>query len=193
MRRVAVIGSGGSGKSTLARQMGERLGLEVIHLDALFWRPGWVETPRDEWMALQHQLVKRDAWVMDGNYGGTQEIRLAAADTIVFLDLPRGLCLRRVLMRWVRYRGRSRPDMGPGCEERMTREFLRWIWEYPSTRRPGILRKLQEYAPGRRIIRLRSPREVRAFLASLRGPDPTECLGGDRPSPHRNASAGRPE
>jgi adenylate kinase family enzyme len=167
MKRIAVIGPGGAGKSTLARQIGARLGIEVIHLDALFWWPGWVETPREQWAALQHELVRRDAWVMDGNYGGTQEIRLAAADTIVFLDLPRHVCIRRVLTRWLRYRGRSRPDMGPGCDERMTWEFLRWIWDYPSTRRPGIVRKLAEYAPGRRIVRLRSPREVRAFVASL--------------------------
>ena len=167
MRRIAVIGSGGSGKSTLARQIGARLGLEVIHLDALFWRPGWVETPREEWMVLQGELVRRDAWVMDGNYGGTQEIRLAAADTIIFLDLPRRVCLWRVLTRRLRYRSRSRPDMGPGCEERLSWEFLRWVWEYPSSRRPGVLRKLEEYAPGRRIVRLRSRREVRAFVASL--------------------------
>ena len=48
MRRIAIIGAGGAGKSTLARQLGEVLGIEVIHLDALFWKPGWVDTPRDE-------------------------------------------------------------------------------------------------------------------------------------------------
>jgi adenylate kinase family enzyme len=167
VRRIAIIGSGGSGKSTLARQIGERLGIGVIHLDALFWRPGWVETPREEWRRLQAELVRRESWVMDGNYGGTLDIRLAAADTIVFLDLPRLVCLSRVVLRALRYAGRSRPDMAPGCEERLTWQFLRWIWEYPSSRRPGILQQLDEYARGRCIVRLRSARQVRSFLASL--------------------------
>ena len=167
MDRIMVIGSGGSGKSTLARQIGDALGIEVIHLDALFWRPGWVETPRDEWIAIQQSLVSRDRWVIDGNYGGTLDVRLRAADTIVFLDLPRTLCIRRIITRRVRYAGRSRPDMAPGCEERLTWEFIRWVWTYPSRRRPAILRTLREYTAGRRIVRLRSTGDVDGFVRSL--------------------------
>jgi adenylate kinase family enzyme len=168
MERIMVIGSGGSGKSTLARKIGAALGIEVIHLDALYWRPGWVETPREQWEAIQRVLVSRDRWVMDGNYGGTLEIRLNAADTVVFLDLPRELCLWRIVSRRLRYAGRSRPDMAPGCEERLTWEFIRWVWTYPARRRPSILRTLSAYAPGRRIVRLRSTRAVDGFLNSLR-------------------------
>lgn len=116
-RRIAIIGSGGSGKSAVARELGTILGTEVIHLDALFWKPGWVETPRPEWRALQEALVLRATWIMGGNYHGTIAIRLAAADTIVFLDLPRAVCLWRVLGRWPRHRGTARPDLAPGCPE----------------------------------------------------------------------------
>ncbi len=167
MKRIAIIGPGGAGKSTLARQIGGRLGIEVIHLDALYWRPGWVPTPRDQWEQLQRELVQRETWVLDGNYGGTLEVRLAAADTIIFLDLPRRLCLWRVLRRRLRYAGRSRPDMGPGCEERLSWEFITWIWSYPATRRPAILRLLAQHADGRAVIRLTSARDVRRFLTSL--------------------------
>jgi adenylate kinase family enzyme len=114
MRRIAVIGPGGAGKSTLARQIGDRLGLPVIHLDAHFWHEGWTETPKDVWEQTVHGLVQGEAWVMDGNYGGTMDIRLDAADTILFLDLPPWLCLLRVVRRQVRYRRRTRPDMAPG-------------------------------------------------------------------------------
>ena len=89
MRRVAIIGSSGAGKSTLARRLGERTGLPVVHLDEHFWRPGWVETSRGEWRAVQTALCAQDAWIMDGNYSGTLDVRLARADTVVFLDLPR--------------------------------------------------------------------------------------------------------
>lgn len=164
MRKVLVIGSGGSGKSTFAARLGERTGLPVIHLDSLFWHAGWQETPREEWAARVDELLKGDEWIMDGNYGGTMERRLAACDTVVFLDLPRTLCLWRVVARSMRYRGRTRPDMAEGCNERMTWEFVRWIWDYPRTRRPGVLKRLSELDEGKKVFRLRSTREVRRFL-----------------------------
>lgn len=164
MRKILVIGSGGSGKSTFAERLGVRTGLPVIHLDSLFWRAGWCEPPRDEWAARVDELLKRDEWIMDGNYGGTLERRLAACDTVVFLDLPRVLCLWRIIWRSVRYRGRSRPDMAEGCPERLTWEFVRWVWGYPRTRRPGVLKKLGELREGQKVYVLRSRREVRRFL-----------------------------
>jgi adenylate kinase family enzyme len=168
MRRVIVIGSGGSGKSTLAARLGEAAGLPVHHLDALYWRPGWVAPPPEEWKATVAALAARPAWIMDGNYGGTLDERLAACDTAVFLDLPRTVCMARVIRRSLRYRGRSRPDMAPGCPEQVTGEFLRWIWRYPIDRRPTVLRKLAAVAHEKRVVRLRSTREVERFLDEVR-------------------------
>ena len=164
MRRVLVIGSGGAGKSTFAAHLGERTGLPVIHLDALFWRAGWRETPREEWAARVEELLAADAWIMDGNYGGTMERRLAACDTVVFLDFPRALCLWRVIKRRATFRGRSRPDVAEGCEERLTWEFVRWVWGYPRTRRPGVLERLSGLKEGQKVFILRSPREARRFI-----------------------------
>ena len=166
MRRVLVIGSGGAGKSTFAARLGARLGLPVIHLDALYWKAGWVDTPPDDWARVVADAVERDAWVMDGNYGGTLDVRLAACDTVVFLDLPRLVCLWRVLRRWLRYRGRTRPDMAAGCDEQFDAEFLWWIWTYPSRRRPGIFARLAALTGGQRVVVLRSQRETEAFLAT---------------------------
>lgn len=168
MRKIAIIGPGGAGKSTVARALGEILGIGVIHLDRLFWRPGWVETPPEEWACIQRGLVAGDAWILDGNYGGSLDIRLVAADTVIFLDTPRATCVLRVFRRAVRFRGRSRPDLAPGCRERITGEFVRWVWTYPAERRPAILAKLAAYADGRRIVVLRGRRDVRRFLDELR-------------------------
>jgi adenylate kinase family enzyme len=174
MERIAIVGPGGAGKSTLARRLGERLGLPVVHLDAAYWRPGWVETQPDEWAETVRALASGERWITDGNYGGTMEIRFAAADTIVFLDFPRRVCLRRILRRQLQYRGRSRPDMTEGCPERLSLEFVRWIWEYPRTRRPGVLARMRTAGAHARHLILRSPGEVEAWVASLPRP-PTPC------------------
>ena len=167
MRKVMVIGSGGAGKSVFAARLAERTGLPLIHLDAVYWRPGWIQTPKEEWIRTVDEMLAREAWVMDGNYGGTMDRRLAACDTVVFLDLPRAVCLWRAVKRRIAFHGRARPDMTPGCSERLTWQFIRWIWEYPRARRPGVLAKLAALRPDQRAVVLRSSAEVEAFLRDL--------------------------
>ena len=162
-----MIGSGGAGKSTFARELGRRLGLEVIHLDREHWRAGWVETPKDEWRRKVEELVARESWVMDGNYSGTLDVMLAACDTVIFLDLPRALCLWRVLKRAATYRGTSRPDMAEGCPEKVDFEFVSWVWGYHSRSRPKVLALLERHSHDKQIIRLRSRAEVESFLAGV--------------------------
>jgi adenylate kinase family enzyme len=164
MERVAVIGSGGAGKSMLARQISAIAGLPIIHLDHHYWSPGWVPTPDDEWVVLQRKLLSGDRWVVDGNYGGTLELRAERADTIVFLDLPRRVCLARALRRV-----RSPILQAPGCPQKIDLEFLRWIWDFPSKTRPRLLAGLDTYAASTRLVQLRSGQEVREFLARVRG------------------------
>ncbi len=167
MKRIAIIGPGGAGKSTLARQMGEKTGLPVVHLDAVYWHEGWVETPKDAWAVTVREMAAAEAWIMDGNFGGTMDLRLAAADTIVFLDLPPPLCVLRVVRRFWQHRGHSRPDMAPGCPEKLDGVFLKWIWNYRRDRRPGILARMQEHGGGKRLVHLQTPGQVRRFLFGL--------------------------
>ena len=164
---MLVIGSGGAGKSTFARRLGERLGLEVIHLDAFFGRPGWVETPKEEWRRTVEGLCAREAWVMDGNFSGTLVERLGACDTVVLLDMPRAVCVWRALKRWFMYRNARRPDMAEGCGERFDLKFLHWVWTYPSRSRPKVLARIDEFAADKRVVRLRSDAEVERFLAEV--------------------------
>lgn len=168
MQRVLIIGSGGAGKSTLARDIGARLALPVVHLDALYWQSGWRETAKAEWVARVSAAVAEPAWVMDGNYSGTLDVRLPRADTVIFLDLPRVQCLWRVISRWWRYRGRTRPDMAPGCNEQLSWEFVSWIWTYPGRRRREALERLATLRPNQQVVILSSSRAVRSFLNALR-------------------------
>ena len=167
MQRILVIGSAGAGKSTFAARLARRTGLPLVHLDAIYWRPGWVKTPREEWVRTVDGLLARDAWVLDGNYAGTLDRRLAACDTVLFLDLPRAVCLWRAVKRRIVHHRRTRPDMREGCNERVTRELVRWIWEYPRTQRPGVLAKLAALRPDQRAVVLRSTAAMEAFLHTL--------------------------
>ena len=165
MRKVLIIGSAGSGKTVLATKLGALVGLPVIHLDALHWQPGWIEMPKDAWTQVIAEAVQRECWIMDGNYGGTLDVRLRACDTVIFLAFPRLLCLYRVFKRAVTYRGRTRPDLNPGCLEQLPDwEFLSWIWSYPTQRTPKIMQALQACEGEKEVFILKSPSAVRKFL-----------------------------
>ena len=169
VQRVAVIGCGGAGKSTLARALGQRLGLPVVHLDEEYWSPGWRAAEPALWRTRQEDLVAADRWIIDGNYVSTLDVRLSAADTVVFLDLAPWRCAwqanRRVLA------GRGRANTAPGCLERLDRRHLRFlryiIWHFTRRVRPRLLHALTEHPPTTTVIRLISPVEVRRFAAGV--------------------------
>lgn len=165
-KRVLVIGPGGAGKSTFARALGAKLDLPVVHLDALYWQPGWRPTDAEEWKRRVSEVAEAPEWIMDGNYGGTFDVRMPKADMIVFLDTPAWLCTARVIRRWWRFRGRSRPSMPDGCPERVTAEFLHWIWSYGRRRRPEVMQRLKAQRGDKIVVVLR-PGEVQAFLDEL--------------------------
>lgn len=164
MQRVLVIGSGGSGKSTLAKRLGPRLGLPVVHLDALYWSAGWIEPDKAHWAETIRTVINKKAWVLDGNYSGTLAERLEACDTVVFLDVSRFVCVWRVLKRMARYRGETRPDMPAGCPERLSIGFLVWIWNYPNRSRRKVLALLERYRATKNVVHLRTRNEVERFV-----------------------------
>jgi adenylate kinase family enzyme len=165
MRRILVIGSGGAGKSTFSAKLGLKVGLPVLHLDAHFWSAGWIEPDKAEWRQTVERLTAQENWIMDGNYGGTLDIRLAACDTIIFLDRPRYLCLWRILWRSLLFHGRTRPDMAAECAERLNWEFIRYVWNYPVARRQQILARLAGLNDEKDVFVLQSDSQVNAFLA----------------------------
>ena len=164
MKRVLVIGPGGAGKSTFANRLGKLLGIEVKHLDRFYWRAGWTKPPNDDWLKTVTELTVGDAWIMDGNFGGTLDLRLRSCDTIIFLDMPRLLCLWRVTKRRLLYRNRSRPDMAEGCNEKLDLEFISWVWNYAHRSRPRVVKLLEEHSRSKEIVWLRSKADVERFL-----------------------------
>ena len=167
MRRILVIGCCGAGKSVLARALGKKLELPVVHLDQLLFLPGWRERPHAEFDALLETELARDCWVMDGNFCRTLARRLEFADTVIFLRTSRLICLTGVLRRWIRYHGRSRPDLAAGCPEKIDPAFLRYVWNYEKVTRPRVEELLASRPERCRLIRLNSRREAEHFLRTL--------------------------
>lgn len=162
-----IFGGSGSGKSTLARQIGALTGLPVVHIDPMYWKPGWVQRPAEETHRLVREAISKEEWVFEGNNSATMEERVRLADLIIYLDMPLHVRLWRFTKRWWTYRGKTRPDMTEGCDERWELAFVRdFIWRYGGERRARALANLDRWrAEGRRVVRLTSPRAVRAFLA----------------------------
>jgi adenylate kinase family enzyme len=165
MRRIVILGCAGSGKSTFARALGAKLGLPIVHLDALFWRPDWKEPPPEEFRAAVAKAVEGDAWVTDGNYvSRTFDLRLPRA--VIFIDQPRWLCIYRCLWRWLTSFGRRRADLAEGCFENLDWDFYLWVWNFHRQSQPRILEVAARYPTP--ITRLRGDAAVRRFLADAR-------------------------
>lgn len=149
MRRIVIIGRGGSGKSTLARTLGATTGVPVLELDKRFWRTGLTPTPPDQWAAIQAELSGGPQWIMDGDLGPYDviEIRLARADTVVFLDFGLARCAWRALRR-----------------SRENRDFWRWLITYRRRERPRLLAAIRAHAPTATLHVLRNPSGVARFL-----------------------------
>lgn len=162
-RRILLLGCGGSGKSMLAKQLGKKLQLPVIHLDREYWKPGWVKTEREVWHQKVTELLRGDRWIMDGNYQGTLEQRLSAADTVIFLDYSKWACLSGIMKRRIQNHKRVRSDMGENCPERLSGEFVSWVFHFQKRNRPEILEHLMKQSD-KQIVVLKTRREARQFV-----------------------------
>lgn len=129
--RVLIIGCSGSGKSTLARKLSGMFQLPYISMDRdVFWLPGWTQRPRAEALDIVERVVAQPRWVMDGTSPGTLPLRLPRTDIILWMRPPRRVSLYGVVGRWLRFRGRTRPEMAENCPERLTPDFLSYILEF---------------------------------------------------------------
>ncbi|WP_195269080.1 DNA topology modulation protein FlaR [Eubacterium sp. 1001713B170207_170306_E7] len=163
--KIAVIGYSGAGKSTLAKKLGEALDCPVLHLDKVNFLPGWQERDRDEAREMVASFMAQDSWIIDGNYGELHlDRRMAEADKIIMLCLPRRVCFPRAYMRYRSSKNQVRDSMADGCEEKFDYVFARWILkDGRSKRHRNWYRGLQEKDP-RRVYLCRSHRDVKNLL-----------------------------
>jgi adenylate kinase family enzyme len=160
--RISVIGCPGTGKSTLATELGAALQLPVFHLDRLFWRPGWKEADEAGFLRDVQNIVAQDRWIIDGNYSRTMPLRFPRSHAIIWLDLSMTAALWGVLRRYAHSRGRARPDMADGCNERWDWGFIKWVLTFPARQRNR--QRIEEWGSHARLIHIRQRRQ-RADLA----------------------------
>lgn len=162
MERAIIIGNSGAGKSTFARALRDITGLPLHYLDRLWHRPDKTTVTREEFDLRLGELLAGERWIIDGNYRRTLEPRLAACDTVFFLDYPLEVCLAGVEAR----RGTVREDM-PWIETQEDPEFTAWIRDFARRDLPEMEALLDRYRAGRKILRFQSREEGQKYLALL--------------------------
>ncbi|MBQ9080156.1 MAG: DNA topology modulation protein [Clostridia bacterium] len=163
--KIAIIGYSGSGKSTLARKLGQKYGVDVLHLDAVHWLPGWKERSREEKNIIVGEFLDtHSAWVIDGNYSKQHfERRMAEADQIIFMSFNRFACLWRVIKRYRTYKGKTREDMGAGCNEKVDRAFVKWVLHDGRTKKAkSKYHDVMEHY-GDKVIIIKNQRQLDSF------------------------------
>ncbi len=162
------MGCSGSGKSTFATALAARLGVPYVSLDGMFWKPGWVEPDKAEFGADVAAVAGGDAWVIDGNYPShAGALRRERADAVCLLDLPRLTCLAGVIRRSIASYGRVRPEMAPGCPEKVDFGFYRYVWTYRDVQLPKLLTYLSDLRADQRLATFTTRSDADAFLAAV--------------------------
>ena len=158
MKKVIVIGCPGSGKSTVSRALHNKSGIPLYHLDMVYWNADKTTAEKSVFLERLSTVLEKDEWIIDGNYGSTMELRMAACDTVIFLDYPLDVCLDGIRER----RGKPRSDM-PWIETEEDAEFIEFIKSYNEQQKPKVLELLEKYGD-KNIVIFKSREEADAFL-----------------------------
>lgn len=187
--RVSVVGNSGSGKTTVGSAISAALDIPHLELDSVFHQPGWAPLEKEEFRRRVADFVAAERWVTDGNYNSVRDLIWARADTVIWLDPPRHLVMRRVIWRTLR-RAALRSELWNGNREPWA-NFLRadpqesviaWAWTQHHTVRQRYEQALTDPANAHlTFIRLRTPGEVAALLSRVRAqpaaPQPPGAAG----------------
>ncbi|MBR4872439.1 MAG: adenylate kinase [Clostridia bacterium] len=158
MKKIIVIGCPGSGKSTFSRALRDKTGLPLYHLDMMYWNADKTTVPKEEFRLKLAELLTEDAWIIDGNYSSTMEARMAACDTVFFLDYPVEICLAGIRER----QGKPRADM-PWIETEDDEEFLTFVKDFSEKSRPTVLALLEQYRH-KKIVTFHTRTEADEYL-----------------------------
>jgi adenylate kinase family enzyme len=167
MQRVLVMGSCGAGKSTFARRLSAITNIPMVSLDALFWKPGWIESDKEEFKQRVTEAARQPRWIMDGNYTSQAgELRREVSDTIIWFDLPRSSCMLGVFRRIAGSYGQVRPEMAEGCPEKIDFRFFHYVWTFPEQQRPRLLKYFEGLRSDQSLICFTGRSQADRYLKS---------------------------
>lgn len=158
MKKVIVIGCPGSGKSWFSKELHRQTGIPLYHLDRMYWNADRTTVEKRVFLERLSAVLEEDEWIVDGNYGATMELRMAACDTVILLDYPLDVCLDGVRQRI----GRPHEDL-PWIEVGEDAEFLEFIKCFHAKQRPQIMELLEKHSDKNRLI-FTSREQADAFL-----------------------------
>lgn len=158
-----IIGCPGSGKSTFSRSLHDITGIPLFHLDNLNWNSDRTTVEKKVFLERLSNVIQKEEWIIDGNYGSTIELRLQSCDTVFFLDYPLEICLEGIKER----KGKTRTDI-PWVEsdDEDDPEFVEFIKNYNSQSRPHVMELLNKYS-NKDIYIFQNRESAKVFLAKL--------------------------
>ena len=170
MKRVAIFGNAGGGKSTLARELAAITGLPLVIIDKLQYRAGGVKVPYEEYLQAHATLLATDEWIIDG-FGCKKSVweRFEAADTLIHVDLPlaiHALWVTKRLVRGLFVAPQGWPERSPIISSSIS--SYRVLWPCHVRLTPEYRSYVSEAAQRKRVFHLRSRRDLKQFLESMR-------------------------
>ena len=149
--RISIVGGSGSGKSTLCDILSEKFSLPAVHLDSINFKPNWIEIDKNERDKIISAKALEDKWIIDGNYTKTLKLRFERADLIIWLDYSTFALLNGVFKRYFKLRNKDRKEI-PGCQERITFDFIKYVATYNKKKRHIIEELLMDVSPNKVLI-----------------------------------------
>ena len=158
MEKAIILGPSGSGKSTFSVMLHNATGLPLYHLDNIWWNADKTHISRPEFDLKLNDLLSRDSWIIDGDYSRTYEPRIAACDTVFFLDFDINICMEGLTQRL----GKPRPDM-PWIDYELDPDLVKLVYKYETENKPVLLSLFKKY-PGKRVIVFKTRKEAEEWI-----------------------------
>lgn len=165
--KILVAGYSSSGKSTFSKRLSKHYGIDVLHIDTIFFGPNWVERDRDTVEKEINEFMKRDQWIIDGQYRSLATHRYDQCDQLFLFDFNRFKCLYGAIKRRIKYHNQNRDSIAEGCKEKLNLSFIWWILYEGRKKDSKALMKLYKEKYKHKAVVFKNRKQVNKYLKSI--------------------------